>query len=83
MSFFPLRSRREPFTAVGIRRVPCCRCGNPSHHQWQACADRGNFRPLCLDCDIALNKLVLAWMGDPNAEKKTTRYERKQRQVLS
>jgi hypothetical protein len=79
VSFFPSRDRREPFTAVGIRRVPCCRCGAPSVHQWQACADRGNFRPLCLGCDIALNKLVLKWMGDPNAAVKVQRYEREQR----
>ena len=79
MSFFPTRDRREPYTALGMRRVRCCRCGGQAVHQWQACADRNNFRPLCLDCDIALNALVLEWMGDPNAAAKVARYEREQR----
>ena len=67
--------RRTPYTATGIRRVPCFRCGKPAEHQWQACADDNLYRPLCLDCDIALNEMVLKWMDFPDWEEKIARYK--------
>lgn len=79
MSFWPTSSRREPYTAIGIRRLRCVRCGGQAVHQWQVCADGNNRRPLCLDCDIALNKLVLEWARDPRAHEKVARYEAEQR----
>jgi hypothetical protein len=79
MSFWPRHDRREPYTAVGIKRLRCVRCGAPAVHQWQVCADGNNFRPMCLDCDIALNRLVLKWANDPQAEAKMSRYEQEQR----
>ena len=33
-------------------------------HQWQICADGNIYRPICKECDIALNALVLEFMGD-------------------
>lgn len=60
--------RREPYTVAGVRRLPCFRCGQPSLHQWSACSDGNLWRPLCLACDIALNRLVLEWMGFDQAE---------------
>lgn len=54
--------RREPYTARGISRIPCQRCGKPSVHQWQICANGRNYVGICSDCDIALNELVLRWM---------------------
>lgn len=27
--------RHRPYSAIGIRRVPCLRCGRPSAHQWK------------------------------------------------
>lgn len=66
--------RRKPYTEIGIGRLPCARCGKrPSCHQWNACAD-GLFRPICEDCDIELNRLVLTWMGDPEVDAKMERY---------
>ena len=73
------RGRTEPYTAAGIRRVGCVRCGAPAVHQWQVCADRNLFRAFCLDCDIALNRLVLDWANDPNAAEKVATYESEQR----
>ena len=67
--------RREPYTNAGIRRLPCVRCGARALFQWSACSDGNLWRPLCLDCDVALNRMVLAWMGDPDAEAKADRYE--------
>lgn len=79
MSFWKLVGRRQPYTSIGIRRVPCVRCGNPAQHQWNVCADGNRFRALCLDCDIALNRLVLEWANDPGAADKVARYEAEQR----
>lgn len=45
----------------------CFRCGDPAGYQWQVCADGNTWRPLCVDCDIALNRVVLEWMRHPQA----------------
>ncbi|MBW3630997.1 MAG: hypothetical protein KY464_17120 [Gemmatimonadetes bacterium] len=46
-------------------------------HQWQICADDRVFRPLCLDCDIELNRMVLKWVGFADAAEKLARYVEK------
>jgi hypothetical protein len=72
---FWTQGRATPYLASGIARVPCVRCGQPSLHQWQVCADGRKFRALCLDCDIALNRLVLEWANDPHWKSKCDAYE--------
>lgn len=69
--------RRKPYTAAGIRRRPCFRCGEPGYAQWQVCADQRIYRVMCAECDIALNALVLRWAGDPDASAKMLKYARK------
>jgi hypothetical protein len=68
--------RRTPYTAIGIRRLQCFRvgCANRAETQWQICADGRVFRPLCLPCDIELNRLVLEWAGLPDAAEKLAAY---------
>jgi hypothetical protein len=66
--------RRKPYTAIGIRRVPCRRCGRPSQYQWQICSDGNVWRGLCARCDIALNRLVLRFIGDRDIEHKMAAY---------
>ena len=56
-------SRRIPYTEIGIRRVPCYRCGKPSAQQWQICSLNNEYKGLCLGCDVELNQLVLRFMG--------------------
>lgn len=68
--------RSKPYTVIGIRRVKCSRCGERAEHQWKVCADRHQWRPICLKCDIALNALVLRWMRDPEANAKIARYRK-------
>lgn len=68
------RPRREPYTAEGIKRVPCVRCGMPSAFQWQVCADGRAFRAVCAQCDVALNKVVLAFMLHPDVPGVIRRY---------
>lgn len=57
--------RREPYTERGIGAVPCQRCGKPSATQWQICATGNQWAGVCVECDIALNALVVEFMGLP------------------
>jgi hypothetical protein len=55
------RWSRKPYTPEEIMRAVCCRCG-------------GVYRPLCPDCDIALNAFALAYMHVPGYRRKIRRY---------
>ncbi len=59
------RPRHKPYTEMGIKRLPCVRCGAPARTQWQVCADGNQYRPICEDCDVALNQMVMEWVGLP------------------
>lgn len=59
--------RKAPYTEIGVRRLGCIRCGGQATFQWQICSDGNNYRPLCTACDVALNRMVLEWMGHPDA----------------
>ena len=60
----------------------CYRCGNsgPAYQKWNVCAD-STFpvssvkKYLCKSCDVALNRLVLKWVGDPEWRRKIKRYQ--------
>lgn len=58
-----LHGRRKPYMQIGVERLPCYRCGQKAYFTWQICSDERLHRPLCRDCDIALNEMVLRWMG--------------------
>lgn len=66
--------RKKPYTQIGIRRLPCVRCGKKAEFTWSICADNNLFRPICFKCDIALNRLVLKWMKDPEVTQKMEKY---------
>jgi hypothetical protein len=67
--------RRKPYTEIGIRRVPCARCGKPSRFQWNICSDGNRWRGVCTCCDVALNRLALRFIRDPDIEAKMAAYE--------
>jgi len=71
--------RKKPYTAIGIERLKCVRCGRPATQQWAACADGNLWRPICTRCDIALNHLVLKFMRDPGAKGKLVAYRKQMR----
>lgn len=72
------RPHTKPYTALGIKRVPCFRCGaKASRQQWQICADGNRWRALCNACDVALNQLVLEFMGVPEVPVKIEVYKAK------
>jgi hypothetical protein len=66
--------RKKPYTAEGIKRLPCFRCGRPATQQWSICADGNLHHPVCVECDIILNKLVLWFMRVPDWSAKLDKY---------
>lgn len=72
-----LIGRRKPYSARGIRRVPCSRCGAPSVHQWAACANGNRYVGLCATCDIGLNRVALRFMRVPHADALVAAYARR------
>lgn len=69
--------RRKPYTEIGISRLKCFRCGGKPSQQWNICSDNNVYRPICLDCDILLNEVVLKWMGFKDHQKKMKVYKNK------
>lgn len=70
-------TRRTPYTELGIKRVPCLKCGEPSEYQWTICADGNQWRGICKVCDIALNALVLDFFGFRNRRQMIRDYKRR------
>jgi len=73
--------RTKPYTAIGIKRKKCIRCGKQAATQWQICSDGNQYRPICIECDIALNKTVLEFCKIPNADKLIEDYELKIKEI--
>jgi hypothetical protein len=75
--------RFEPYTEIGVRRVPCTRCGKPGHASWNICADkvgdRTQYRALCVDCDIELNTMVMRWAFGETREADIAAYAARER----
>lgn len=71
-----LYRRRKPYTDIGIKRLTCHRsgCNNKATRQWQICSDGNTYRPICDSCDIALNKLVLEFMGFEDSDNLISKY---------
>lgn len=75
-------TRRKPYTAIGIGRLDCIRCGDPADYQWQICSDGNNYRPVCTECDIKLNRLVLKFMRHPHFGQLADEYAETKREDL-
>lgn len=54
--------RRKPYTAIGIARVPCAKCGKPARSQWSACSLDNFWIPVCKPCDIELNETAVRFI---------------------
>jgi len=68
--------RKTPYTEKGIRRLKCSRCGKQAKYQWQICSDGNQYRPICEDCDVALNEMVLRFIGFPDWQEKIEAYKK-------
>jgi NAD-dependent SIR2 family protein deacetylase len=67
--------RRKRYTETGIKRLRCIRCGAKATAQWQICSDGNNYRPICDECDLLLNHLVLVFMRHPQPERLISEYK--------
>jgi len=69
--------RKKPYTVTGISRLRCFRagCKNKAEQQWNACSDDNQWRPICNECDIELNTVVLQFMGFKNWHDKIEKYK--------
>jgi len=71
--------RKQPYTDDEIKGVACCGCGKlESVHQWNCCANDNRWMAVCLDCDIALNEMSLAFFRVPGREMLMHRYRRRE-----
>jgi hypothetical protein len=69
--------RRRPYTKRGIRRVKCSRvgCSNKAVHTFNICAvDRGIYYPVCVECDIKINEIVVRLIFGDKREDELRRY---------
>lgn len=78
-----ISGRRQPYTARGIARVKCIRCPNKAHASWQICADGRMHRPLCKECDIELNEIVMRWAFGRRRERDLKRYAARVRETIN
>lgn len=72
----------EPYFEDEIRDQQCVRCGEMANFQWQICSDGNNYRCICLQCDVGLNKLVLEFMKHPNAAELSAEYRRQKEEYF-
>ena len=71
-----MKSKRvKPYTEIGIKRLKCFRCDNKATQQWQICADGNVYRPICSQCDVVLNYLVMDFMEMADKDTKIQRYK--------
>lgn len=73
----PAIGRKTPYTEIGISRVPCLRCGAPAAEQFNICALDGRFVPVCVECDVLLNALVLDFLDAPKKDERLRLYREK------
>lgn len=69
--------RTKAYTDAQLYKMKCVRCDKPAEFQWSSCADDNVWRPLCGQCDLELNSLVMRWYGFSDWRKKIVRYARK------
>lgn len=72
----PPARRERRYTESQLHKCKCFRCGAPARFQWNICSDDNIWRPLCGQCDLDLNAMVLEWFGKNNWEVKLRKYAR-------
>lgn len=72
--------RLRPYTVEEFqkKKVPCAGCGGRSVHQWSCCSNDHRKIPVCLDCDMALNEMALAFFRVPGRDRLMARYRRRE-----
>jgi hypothetical protein len=69
--------RKKPYSCEEMSKgtVKCLGCGKPAIHQWSCCANDHLKMPVCLDCDVALNEMALAFFRVPSRDKLIAKYK--------
>ncbi len=58
------KGRAKEYEEKSISQVCCWRCGTKSaRYQWSICSLDNRWFPICEDCDVELNDLVLVFAG--------------------
>ena len=60
--------RKKPYTSLGIVRMKCARCRKKARYQWNCCANNNNQVPMCPQCDLEINRLVMLFFRHPHAD---------------
>ena len=68
------KGRRTPYTRRGLGRKECARCGKKARYQWGCCANKSLCVPVCENCDILLNKMLLQFLRFSNWKLLLTEY---------
>jgi len=69
--------RPKPYTPLGLSRLNCAHCGDQASRQWslRPCAvGRVGWYPLCVECDVRLNALVMDFLQLPDREERLRQY---------
>lgn len=53
----------------------CVKCGGPEYARWHFCS-HGKAEPVCIDCDVELNRIALQFRFPRSWEKKLKAYIR-------
>ena len=70
--------RRTQYTQDTIQRAKCFKCKTrPAKEQFNICALGGRFVPICPECDVELNALVLNWLDVPEKDERMKIYQKK------
>jgi hypothetical protein len=67
--------RKKPYTQVEIAKQRCP-CGRPARYQWNCCAINNRWVPVCRDCDVGMNEMVLAFFRVPERARLMAAYRR-------
>lgn len=74
----PRVGRIKPYTVEEIRKASCVGCGRKSRHQWNCCANDNRWIPVCIECDVALNEMTLAFFRVPKRASLLATYRKRQ-----
>ncbi len=72
--------RVKPYSGVEIQFLSCFRCKvRQSEQQWSICANGNRQLPICNECDVELNEMVMKFTNFPPklAEKLLNQYKEK------
>lgn len=72
--------RTHAYTAFGLNRLRCRRCGGKATEQWmlRPCATgRKQWHPLCTECDVELNRIAMDFVRLPDADELLAAYRKK------